>query len=169
MSPSLRGLPRVLSLKWLVSHSFLPILSPAFITVGSCVRERCQLQQLLENGVLGLDLDILSSRLFLCTVCAYSGPPPPTPFSCPSSPLSLISVKFLCGYQISQAGQNEHVLASVWSSGLLFIMARSSPAMPDCPPELHLPGDRYNVKGIRPMSGLKDNAMVTWVYSLAIL
>lgn len=78
-------------------------------------------------------------------------------------------MKFLRGYQVSQAEQSEHGLASVWSSGPLLIVARSSPSMPGRPPELHLPGDRYNVKGIRPMSSLEDDAMVTLVYSLAIL
>lgn len=100
-------------------------------------------------------------------------PPPFLPLcsssSCPSSPLSLVSVKFLRGYQISQAEQSDHGLASVWSSGPLLIVTRSSPSMPGRPPELHLPGDRYNVKGIRPMSSLEDNAMVTLVYSLAVL
>lgn len=98
--------------------------------------------------------------------------PPPFPrlcssSSCPSSPLSLVSVKFLRGYQITE--QSEHGLASVWSSGPLLIVARSSPSMPGRPPELHLSGDRYNVKGIRPMSSLEANAMVTLVYSLAVL
>lgn len=137
MSPPLRGRPRVLSLKWLLSLSLLSVLSPAFVAVGSCVRERCQLQQLLENGILGLDLDVLFSRL----LCSYIQRTPPFPrlcssSSCPSSPLSLVSVKFLRGYQITE--QSEHGLASVWSSDPLLIVARSSPSMPGRPPELHL-------------------------------
>ena len=107
--------------------------------------------------------------LFVHTEDPSPFPPLCSSSSCPSSSLRLVSVKFLRGYQISQAEQSEHGLASGWSSGPLLIVARSSPSMPGRPPELHLPGDKYNVKGIRSMSSLEDNAMVTLVYSLAIL